>query len=308
MTKIQKEKQMRLGTEDLKGEREWRAMTGLKEAQYFKLLKSFTESYQEIYGQNLAARLQDTGITYCIKDENDLLFLTLFSLKSGVTYDVLGVIFKMHMSNAKRQQSRGLEVLSHALEKEGYMPLSDDSTIEEIEEFMSKCEKLIIDATENRIQRPQDKEVQKEHYSGKKKAHTNSHVLLSDDTTYIHYMSNGYPGKHQDFGLLKMLFEPKSDIFKNIHIKVDLGFLGFAKNYPHLKLDIPHKKPKNGTLTEEQKLENQQLAKERIYVEHSIGGMKRYRILMERIRIHSTDLYNKVALVCAGLWNFNLIE
>jgi hypothetical protein len=119
-------------------------------------------------------------------------------------------------------------------------------------------------------------------------------------------MSKGYEGKIHDFNLLKMLFEPQTTLFKNIHIKVDLGFLGFAKNYPCLKLDIPHKKPRNGTLTEEQKLENKQLAKERIYVEHSIGGMKRYRILMERIRIHSADLYDKIASVCAGLWNFNL--
>ena len=119
-------------------------------------------------------------------------------------------------------------------------------------------------------------------------------------------MSKGYQGKIHDFSLLKMLFEPETEIFKNIRIKVDLGFLGFAKNYPHLKLDIPHKKPRNGSLTKEQKLENKQLAKERIYVEHSIGGMKRYRILMERIRIHTVDLYNKIAAVCAGLWNFNL--
>ncbi len=96
-----------------------------------------------------------------------------------------------------------------------------------------------------------------------------------------------------------MLFEPKKDIFKDIQIKVDLGFLGFAKSYLHLKLDIPHKKPRNGTLTKEQKLENWQLAKERIYVEHS-------RILMERIRIHTADLYDKVSAICAGLWNFNL--
>jgi hypothetical protein len=299
---------MRVGIEQLKTDRQWRANTGLKKAQYLSLLESFKDSYKEVYGQNLASRVQETGLTYCIKDENDLLLFTLFSLKSGATYDVLGFIFGMEGSNAKRQQLKGLEVLSHALEKEGFMPLSEDSSTEEIEKFMSACKKLTIDVTENRIQRPQDKEVQRNYYSGKKKAHTIMHLVFSDDTRYIYYMSQGHQGKHQDFGLLKMLFEPQTELFKNIHIKVDLGFLGFSKNYPHLKLDIGHKKPRNGSLTDEQKSENRQLAKERIYVEHSIGGMKRYRILMERIRIHASDLYDKVASICAGLWNFNLVS
>lgn len=41
-------------------------------------------------------------------------------------------------------------------------------------------------------------------------------------------------------------------------------------------------------------------------VDHSIGGMKRYRILSDRLRIHDCGMYNKVVEVCAGLWNFNL--
>jgi len=59
---------------------------------------------------------------------------------------------------------------------------------------------------------------------------------------------------------------------------VDVSLL-FAY-YPHLKFDILHKKLRNGSLTEEQTLENKQLVKERIYVEHSMGGMKRYGILI----------------------------
>ena len=120
---------MRVGTKSLKTERQWRANTGLKKNQYFSLLEKFKKSYKKLYGNELSARIQETGVTYCIKDESDLLLFTLFSLKSGVTYDVLGFIFGMDASNAKRQQLRGL---SHALENEGLMPLSEDSSTEEI--------------------------------------------------------------------------------------------------------------------------------------------------------------------------------
>gem|GEM_PF-2980693 len=54
------------------------------------------------------------------------------------------------------------------------------------------------------------------------------------------------------------------------------------------------------------KAENKSISSERIKVEHSIGGMKRYRILSERLRIHDFDLYDNILNVCAELWNFYL--
>ncbi|MGH9855567.1 MAG: transposase family protein [Blastocatellia bacterium] len=69
---------------------------------------------------------------------------------------------------------------------------------------------------------------------------------------------------------------------------------------------IPNKKKKNQELSSEQKSENKLLASERIYVEHAIGGMKRYRILSDRLRVHDIELYDVILGVCAGLWNFYL--
>jgi hypothetical protein len=48
------------------------------------------------------------------------------------------------------------------------------------------------------------------------------------------------------------------------------------------------------------------MASVRIKVDHSIGGMKRYRILSDRLRNHLIDLYDDILGVCAGLWNFYL--
>ena len=49
------------------------------------------------------------------------------------------------------------------------MPKRNLLTIKEFEEFFKDEKDLIIDATEQRIQRPSDNEMQKETYSGKKK-------------------------------------------------------------------------------------------------------------------------------------------
>jgi hypothetical protein len=106
--------------------------------------------------------------------------------------------------------------------------------------------------------------------------------------------------------MLKEEFPPKKNWFANKHIRIDLGFLGIEKDYKCKKVTIPNKKPKKTELAPQQKEENKSFAKDRIYVEHSIGGMKRYRILSDRLRVHNIGLYNDVLGVCAGLWNFYL--
>ena len=60
----------------------------------------------------------------------------------------------------------------------------------------------------------------------------------------------------------------------------------------------------NSSKSRPQKEENKILSSRRVIIEHSIGGIKRYRILSDRLRTHHIDLYDKILGVCAGLWNF----
>jgi hypothetical protein len=61
-------------------------------------------------------------------------------------------------------------------------------------------------------------------------------------------------------------------------------------------------------LADGRKLTNNQFASERIFIGHSIAGLKRFRILSDRLRIHDIDLYDDIFWVCAGLWNFYLAK
>jgi hypothetical protein len=122
----------------------------------------------------------------------------------------------------------------------------------------------------------------------------------------IKYLSTLYIGKRQDFSLLKTEFPPHKNWFKQFNINVDLGFLGIANEYNCKSLSIPHKKSKNKPLTQQQKNENKQLASKRVFIEHSFAGLKRFRILSDKLRLHNFDLYNVILGVCAGLWNFYL--
>ena len=106
--------------------------------------------------------------------------------------------------------------------------------------------------------------------------------------------------------MFKLEFPPGQPWFTNLNVRLDLGFVGFDKDYECKKLHLPNKKPKKQELTAEQKEENKLLAKERIVVEHSIAGLKRYRILSDCLRMRDFILYNQVLGICAGLWNFRL--
>ena len=130
----------------------------------------FTASYLELYQKPLAKRQAEIEVTACLASEEELLFFSLFSLKVGLTYDVLGFVSGMDGSNAKRNQTLGLTVLEHALEKARCLPRRRFKEAAEFAEYFKQEETLIFDGVEQRVQRPNDDAAQRDCYSGKKSA------------------------------------------------------------------------------------------------------------------------------------------
>lgn len=159
---------MKIQVSDLRTERQWRAALGMDKERFEKLLIGFKKSYKELYSATLKERLVENRLGYCIKSEEELLLYTLFSLKSGLTYDLLGLVTGMDASNAQRNQKIGVEVLERTLTEKGCMPKRNFMNVKDFEDYFSTSDKLIIDATEQTIQRPCDRDAQKAYYSGKK--------------------------------------------------------------------------------------------------------------------------------------------
>ncbi len=152
-----------------KSEREWRAVTGFDNERFKKLLTLFESAYISHFGRSLESRLADCPGEATFTTYRDLLFFTLWSLKSGLGYDMLGYLVEIAPSNAKRNQALGITILSKTLESTGNLPMRKFEKVEEFQEYFEQHKKLILDGTEQRAQRPQDKEKQKTMYSGKKK-------------------------------------------------------------------------------------------------------------------------------------------
>ncbi|MCV6637570.1 hypothetical protein [Candidatus Albibeggiatoa sp. nov. NOAA] len=158
---------MKLKIEELTTERKWRSATGMDKTRFNKLLALFINSYKEIHNKSIEEKqAAEKRLEFVIKTEEELLYFTLFSLKAGLTYDLLGIVSGMNASNAKKNQEMGLKVLAHALD--GYIPARQIGSKEEFEQLFKGIEELLVDATEQPMQRPKDKYRQKAHYSGKK--------------------------------------------------------------------------------------------------------------------------------------------
>ena len=100
-----------------------------------------------------------------LKSTEEKLFFVLFYIKNYPTYDVLGMNFGISRSNAFKRISVYTQALELSLKKAGHLPAE---SIEQLNKLLDNEKVIIIDATEQKKNRPKDKEKQKEYYSGKK--------------------------------------------------------------------------------------------------------------------------------------------
>ncbi|WP_413038918.1 transposase family protein [Roseofilum sp. Guam] len=71
------------------------------------------------------------------------------------------------------------------------------------------------------------------------------------------------------------------------------------------RIETPRKKPKGKALKEEEKEENRRKARERIFVEHLIRELKKFRIVGERFRPWRKS-YERIIRVVCGLVRFRI--
>jgi hypothetical protein len=130
--------------------------------------------------------------------------------------------------------------------------------------------------------------------------------VISTSSKRVVYLSRVQAGSIHDFKLLKQLLPPDKQLFKDLTVRADSGFQGFADHYECAKLFLPYKKPKGQERTPYQRFRNKQQARKRVVVEHCIGGFKRFRILSDRLRLRNLQAYDNLLETCAGLHNFCL--
>ena len=83
-----------------------------------------------------------------------------------------------------------------------------------------------------------------------------------------------------------------------------MGFQGF--DVVDVVVIQPKKKPRGGALTAEEKEENRRINSIRVRIEHAISGIKRCRIVKDKLRLWREHVHDMVMETCCGLHNYRL--
>ena len=106
-------------------------------------------------------------------------------------------------------------------------------------------------------------------------------------------------GKKHDFQLFK---DSRIHVKAETVLEADTGYQGLAQI--HANSLVPKKRSKNHPLSKQERKDNREISKKRIFVEHAIRFVKRFRILSERYRNRRNRFALRFSLI-AGICNFD---
>jgi hypothetical protein len=285
-----------------KEERMLRGLTGLNLVEFETLLLTFERILVESQSNKDRQRAVgggSKGISFSAKLK---LFYILFYMKVCPTFDIAAFIFGTVRSVTFEWKSRLLPLLERVLGRTISLPKRQIRSVEEFFRLFPDVKDIFIDGTERPVQRPRNSKSLRRRYSGKKKRHTRKNAIIYEKGRIL-FLSPSKDGRIHDSKQLG-----KSSILehipKNVGIWADKAYpKNIAKNGNTVM--IPHKKPRKGELSPEQKAENRVISGLRMVVEHAIGGLKRFRCMDPFRNKFGKD--DQMILVASALWNLHLL-
>ncbi len=223
--------------------------------------------------------------------------LCLFYLRQMPTFEILGIQFEISKTEANDTFHKWLQIFrkllpASLLEQLENQPQNRDMLYELLEEI-----ELLVDSTEQVRQRPKNYQEQKKYFSGKQKSHTfkNSVISCSKGEDIID-VAVGARGPEADINLF---YKQQPKFSDSQEFVGDKAYVGAPRT------TSPTKKPRGRELTAEQKEENKQISRQRIFVEHLIRRLKIFRIAADKFRLNPPN-YETVILTICGLVRLRL--
>lgn len=226
--------------------REFLAATGLTLAEFERLLPAFQAAYasryppERTYEGKARQRRAGGGAKGTLPHGEDKLLFILVYQKTNPLQVMHGLQFELSQAQTNYWIHRLLPVLRHTLRDIGQAPERDAQRVETSALALAGAPTLAVDGTERRRQRPRDAAHQKEHYSGKKKTHTDKNILLvNEQTGKVVYLGPTLPGKTHD---KKAADEAEIAYRANTTLDKDTGFQGYEPD--RVLTTQPKKSPK----------------------------------------------------------------
>lgn len=280
------------------------SLTGITAEEFDSLLPSFESAwnnfvYKEFIKGKNRIRNYGGGNNPVLETTEDKLLFILFYYKIYPIQELQGYLFGISQESTCDWIKRLSLCLTKALGYEKELPERKKENWDTIFQHFPSLD-IFIDGTERPINRP--KKNQKFYYSGKKKQHTRKVVIVSDINRKVHFMSSTVEGKKHD---KKISDEELGIIPKWNPVWTDTGFQGID-NPQNAVIFMPKKKPKGKELTKYEKLDNANISRVRVTVEHAIAGIKISSIARDKFRNRREEFADEVMYNSVGLHNFRV--
>lgn len=282
------------------------SLSGLSVSEFEQLFTSFEQAWQSYLEQHhiqvSRARRYGGGRKPQLQDNRDKLLFILVYFRLYPTQEVQGFLFGIGQPQAHEWVHKLTPILNQVLGYEQQLPERSPWRLEQVLKEYPALE-LIIDGTERYITRPKDKDERQQYYSGKKKSFTVKNLVISQRQGKVLYLSDTFEGKKHDKAIgdeEEYRFPEGSQLWK------DTGFQGYEP--AGVKTHQPKKKPRNGKLSEAEKQRNQEISRQRVEIEHHIGGIKRCNIVVHPLRTRTDHFTDTVMEIACGLHNFRLSQ
>lgn len=274
---------------------------------HFRDIWEYKMKYFTFAGKPRERKYKEKSNGLLVLVEDKLLFI-MYYLKSQPLQEVLAANFGMTQPQANTYVHLYKKILHQALEKAKCLPartaIELKKRLEKSDQAECSPKDFYTDGVERNIPRNVDWDVQKEQYSGKKKMHTQKNTIFSGADARIHYLSDSYEGKTHD---KKINQEEEVELPCGSRCFQDTGFVGYSPKGENIEVIMPVKKTKGKELTQQQKDQNKLIAIVRVKVEHVMSGIKRLRIVKDKIRPWVDDFRDQVMEIACALHNFRLL-
>jgi hypothetical protein len=219
----------------------------------------------------------------------------LMYLKGNMTQMFIGDRFSMSQPKVSQWFSFLLPALESSLDRLGFSPEFGMDY-----KHKDKGEShLMGDVTERQIPRKTCYDAQQEDFSGKAHMHSEKNFGVCDPSGKILFLSYSFTGSTHD----KTIYDHLGIDVGEVPFLLDLGFQGVDETGGTM---VPFKKPRGGKLGAVKKQLNKAMSSLRVKVEHAFAGLKRLRMIRDKIRIPSYAKRQLIVKIAAAIHNLRV--
>lgn len=292
----------------------FRAFTGLTIEEFTKLVSLIRTDWIIQREERLARpdreRKEGGGAKPKLPTLEDQLLLTLVWLRLYPVYLVLEFLFGIDESTISRTVAHIRPLLQDRFTLPERLPKKKIRSLEELKKFLPddvSLDEVLVDATEQKIHRPQTKRKRKPYHSGKKRTFTVKTQLTTTRSGVPIHVSQTVGGRQHDYKLFQHSGLPRI-LPPDMQMYGDGGYQGAKKDYPDLDMFLPFKRHRGHLqLTHSEKIRNKKQRRVRIKIENTIAQLKTFKVLADSYR-HSLQNYNSTFRFVTNLVAFRMLQ